>query len=70
MLLRYPAGPCTWCQVFQWLRFADSLERITQNVFDKPEYSEGSPAIFRNPVLQVLNKFRLKDNLPIFTRQG
>lgn len=70
VLLRYPTGPCTWRQILQWFRFTYSLERITQYVFDKPDCSESGLAILRNPVLQVLNKFRLKDGFPIFTRQG
>jgi hypothetical protein len=29
VLLRYTTGPCTWCQILQWLRFTNSSERIT-----------------------------------------
>ncbi len=69
VLLRYSTGPCTWRQILQWLRYANSSKRIKQYVFNKLKYSESCFSIVLYPVLQVLNKLRLKDSFSIFIRQ-
>lgn len=70
VLLRYTTGPCTWRQILQWLRFANSSKRITQYVFNELDNSERCLSIVLYPVLHVLDKLRLKDGLAIFIRQG
>ncbi len=70
VLLRYTTGPCTGCQILQWLRFANSSERIAQYVFNELDNSKRRLSIILYPVLQVLYKLWLKDGFAIFIRQG
>ncbi len=70
VLLGYSTGPCTWGQILQGFRFANSSERIAQYVFNELDNSERRLSIILYPVLQVLDKLRLKDGLAIFIRQG
>lgn len=70
VLLGYAPGPGIGGNELEGLRFANAFKRITKDVFDDSNHAQGRLAIMLDPVLQILDEFRLKDGFARATRQG
>ena len=69
VLLGQSSRPNARGKIFERFRFADSTNRIPHDCFDKSENTEGGSAVCFDPVLQVLNKFRLENSVTPFSNQ-
>jgi len=62
--------PHSWSQELERFRLADSGEGIAQNGLVEGDEAKRHFPVGRNPVLQIVDEFRLKDGLARPTRQG